>query len=148
FSLTPGPTGGELGSLPNSTVYNTIINSFLCPSDPNANSQRTNSYYASFGPTTYTDPIHTPGMFAVWTSYGIKDCTDGTSNTIAYVEALTGLDVPVDPSLEAPTSTPYRGNFLTGAQDPGFPTTQGPDDPIGYFNGGDQYFMASQNPAN
>jgi prepilin-type processing-associated H-X9-DG protein len=29
-------------------------------------------------------------LFCYWVSYGIKDCTDGTSNTVAYAECLTG----------------------------------------------------------
>jgi prepilin-type N-terminal cleavage/methylation domain-containing protein/prepilin-type processing-associated H-X9-DG protein len=30
------------------------------------------------------------GLFAYWISYGIQDCTDGTSNTVAYSESLVG----------------------------------------------------------
>ena len=81
-----------IGSYPNSTIYNTVINSFLCPSDPNADFDRSNSYFASIGSTTYESPIHTSGMFAVWNSYGLRDCTDGSSNTIAFAESLTGQD--------------------------------------------------------
>ncbi len=81
---------GHAGVGPNSTVYNAVISSYLCPSDPNAGALRSNSYHASIGSTTCESPINTPGMFAVWTSYGIRDCTDGTSNTIAFAEALTG----------------------------------------------------------
>ena len=28
------------------------------------------------------------GMFVLWLAYGIKDCTDGTSNTIIFTESL------------------------------------------------------------
>lgn len=30
------------------------------------------------------------GLFAYWISYGIRDCTDGTSNTVAFSESLVG----------------------------------------------------------
>ncbi len=30
------------------------------------------------------------GMFTYWNCYGIRDCTDGTSNTIAFAESLVG----------------------------------------------------------
>jgi prepilin-type N-terminal cleavage/methylation domain-containing protein/prepilin-type processing-associated H-X9-DG protein len=30
------------------------------------------------------------GLFAYWISYGISDCTDGTSNTVAFSESLVG----------------------------------------------------------
>ena len=42
----------------NSTVYNSKINSFLCPSDTNAGRANMNSYYASIGTTT--SPATTP----------------------------------------------------------------------------------------
>ena len=75
----------------NATVWNLKISSFLCPSDGNAGKDHFNSYHGSFG--TGTDPwaTSTNGMFAPrFTAYSIADFTDGTSSTIAYVEALTG----------------------------------------------------------
>ena len=61
FALGPGTGGGMIGSFPNSTVYNTVINSFLCPSDSNADFDRSNSYLASIGSTTFESPINTSG---------------------------------------------------------------------------------------
>jgi prepilin-type N-terminal cleavage/methylation domain-containing protein len=61
FALGPGAGGQMIGSYPNSTIYNSVINSFLCPSDPNAGFDRSNSYHASIGSTTYESPINTPG---------------------------------------------------------------------------------------
>ena len=75
----------------NATVWNLKVASFLCPSDQNAGKDHFNSYHGSFG--TGTDPwaTRTNGFFAPrYTSYGVADIVDGTSNTIAYVEALTG----------------------------------------------------------
>ena len=115
----PAARGGMLGSAPNSTVYNAVISSYLCPSDPNAGRQRSNSYHASIGSTTYESPITTPGMFAVFTSYGIRDCTDGTSNTIAFAEALTGRDNAASRAIR-PRATP------TGATSSRTPTTPAP----------------------
>ena len=77
FQLGPGAVGTLGGSAYNSTVYNTVLNPFLCPSDYYAGRMRPNSYHASIGSTTYESPINTPGMFAVFASYGIRDCTNG-----------------------------------------------------------------------
>ena len=47
------------------------------------------------------------GMFAYWICYGIRDCSDGTSQTIAYAESLVG---------DASGPTPcHRNNNTTGA---------------------------------
>jgi prepilin-type N-terminal cleavage/methylation domain-containing protein/prepilin-type processing-associated H-X9-DG protein len=96
----------------NSTVYATILSSYMCPSDPwvGGKSGNLNSYMASYG-TTISMPDYWPGwtqqgssgMFAVWMSYGISDCIDGTSNTVAYSEAITG---------NGQYSTLYKGNGL------------------------------------
>jgi prepilin-type N-terminal cleavage/methylation domain-containing protein/prepilin-type processing-associated H-X9-DG protein len=142
FSWGPGASGDESGSAINSTVYNSLINSFLCPSDPNANRQRSNSYHASIGSTTYESPITTPGMFAVWTSYGIRDCTDGTSNTIAFAEALTGSDNAV--STNTSQGNAYRGDVVENANNPGT-GGQGSDDPQGYYGTAAQFLYASAN---
>jgi len=47
------------------------------------------------------------GMFTYWLPFGIRDCTDGTSNTIAYSESLTG-----DNNNPVPT---HRNNGVTGS---------------------------------
>ena len=88
----------------NSTVINAQIKGFLCPSDPQAGSNYTasNNYYASVGTTTNLQTgtggrkvvtlanFPTTGMFALQQAYGINNCTDGTSNTIAFSESTVG----------------------------------------------------------
>ena len=76
----------------NSTAYNTKINSLLCPSDGNAGKSNICSYGASQGTTTfnYVDPGQSSGLFTYFRVYDIADCTDGTSNTIAFAEQLVG----------------------------------------------------------
>jgi prepilin-type processing-associated H-X9-DG protein len=144
FNLGPGCSGGMLGSAPNSTVYNAVISSYLCPSDPNAGAQRSNSYHASIGSTTYESPVTTPGMFAVFTSYGIRDCTDGTSNTIAFAEALTGRALAV--SGNTSQGDAYPGDVVENAHNPGT-GGQGADDPQGFFGTNAQFLTASSNSA-
>ncbi len=75
----------------NSTVWNTKVNAFLCPSDGKAGSDHLNSYYASFGTGTNPWSSSTNGIFPIENSaYSIATVTDGTSNTIAFVEGLVG----------------------------------------------------------
>ncbi len=84
-----------------------------------------NSYYASVGPTSNAGsdtpprggngfggggccPISvspTSGMFAFRIAYGLRDCTDGSSNTIAFSEGLTG----------GPVQAPMNGQMIMGA---------------------------------
>jgi prepilin-type N-terminal cleavage/methylation domain-containing protein/prepilin-type processing-associated H-X9-DG protein len=79
------------GAALNATVWNTKVSAFLCPSDGNAGKDFLNSYHGSFGTGTLPWQGNTNGVFAPGqTAYGISDITDGTSNTIAYAEALTG----------------------------------------------------------
>ncbi|MHC5538558.1 DUF1559 family PulG-like putative transporter [Singulisphaera rosea] len=144
FSWLPGSAGNVTGSPFNSTVYNTVINSFLCPSDANAGRLRNNSYHASIGSTTYESPINTPGMFAVFTAYGIRDVTDGTSNTIAFAEALTGR--ATQNSGNTSQGDAYRGDVIENATDPGT-GGQGSDDPSGFYGQAAQFLYASSNQA-
>ena len=112
---------GSTSSPINSTVYNLLLTIYMCPSDPwvGGKSNNLNSYHASFGTTaeqpdfypgwqTWTAPDRkgSTGLFATWISYGISDCVDGTSNTVAYSEALCG---------NGQYGTKYRGNGVMPA---------------------------------
>jgi len=92
------------GGFINATAYNTKINMFLCPSDGNAGRVNNNSYHASVGTTTNNidrNPKGSSGLFAFQACYSLADVTDGTSNTVAYAEALCG---------DTTTASPVRAN--------------------------------------
>jgi prepilin-type N-terminal cleavage/methylation domain-containing protein/prepilin-type processing-associated H-X9-DG protein len=89
----------------NATGTNVKINTFCCPSDPNAgipdhnNTTNTNNYYGCIGTTTLITTntlantlsgVQTTGIFTWQASYGIRDVIDGTSNTIAFAECQVG----------------------------------------------------------
>jgi prepilin-type N-terminal cleavage/methylation domain-containing protein/prepilin-type processing-associated H-X9-DG protein len=123
----------------NTTAFYTKINSFLCPSDGNAGVGGTspciNSYYASTGTTNYsnggTDSFTgqyggtnngtvvsqcnggtgSTGVFYYAIAYGIQNITDGTSNTVAFAEGLTGTNgnVRVTYSSGVNTTTGWEG---------------------------------------
>ncbi len=127
------------GFYANSTVTGTRISVFLCPSDANAGSTQVLrsadgrmdtldlSYVASSGTTT-TSPNNTAptntwatqgstGMFWWYIPYGIRDCVDGSSNTIAFSEALvTNGGTTATP---ATISNKYPGNSITGVSGAG-----------------------------
>ena len=99
----------------NSTVSLTLLSIYLCPSDNNngrkgSGNPKLNNYVASIGTTTIQLPTNgTSGLFATWVNYGIRDCTDGTSNTVAFSEFLV-------PNTNIPG---YRGNGTTNYSEPG-----------------------------
>ena len=90
----------------NSTALYTKINSYLCPSDGKAGSVFNNSYYVSQGATAQNTPTQANGLFVYNNAYGIRDCTDGTSNTVAASEGIVG-DGNGNPTL-------YRGSGVIG----------------------------------
>jgi prepilin-type N-terminal cleavage/methylation domain-containing protein/prepilin-type processing-associated H-X9-DG protein len=117
FSWSPEGDGASSSAI-NATVFNTIMSVYMCPSDPwvGVKSNNLNSYQGSIGTTaeqpdfypgwqTWTNPDRkgSTGLFAIWISYGISDCVDGTSNTVAYSEALTG---------NGQYNTIYKGNGM------------------------------------
>ena len=95
-----GVDGGASNYVINSTVTQTVITSFLCPSDGNAGrvSGNLNSYALSQGPTLIGsvnspyngNPYDTSGLFTHQKAYTFANVTDGTSNTIAASELLVG----------------------------------------------------------
>jgi prepilin-type N-terminal cleavage/methylation domain-containing protein/prepilin-type processing-associated H-X9-DG protein len=98
----------------NATATNAQIKTFICPSDPNAgapdhnNTTNTNNYYGCVGTTMNFSQINntkynkqglntrslgnwpTTGLFTFQQSYGVNTIIDGTSNTIAFAEAVVG----------------------------------------------------------
>jgi prepilin-type N-terminal cleavage/methylation domain-containing protein/prepilin-type processing-associated H-X9-DG protein len=120
----------------NSTVFNTPISTFLCPSDGLAasgsvNSQMVelgffgesnlNSYLGSMGTTTNpTNPTST-GVFAHSTAYGIPSITDGTSNTIAFSEGLVssnGHGQKWRDGVSTPAASPLGPGLLDARSNP------------------------------
>jgi prepilin-type N-terminal cleavage/methylation domain-containing protein/prepilin-type processing-associated H-X9-DG protein len=98
----------------NLTVTNTVINTFICPSDGESpdipNSRQwygdTNNYFASLGTTTETFFMpDSTGLFAHLRAYGVQNVTDGTSNTIAFSEGLIATDT---------LWRPWRGGVSAG----------------------------------
>ena len=131
FSITPIDT--PLAAL-NQTAVTTTINSFICPSDPQMlqttswGEKVQNSYSGSVGISDLSDALNantpvgreTSGMFAFVLSHGHRDCSDETSNTVAFSEGIGG-----NPPGSSGGSNAYRGNNV---QAPGGRTTETPLD--------------------
>jgi prepilin-type N-terminal cleavage/methylation domain-containing protein/prepilin-type processing-associated H-X9-DG protein len=138
----------------NTTVTNTRISVFLCPSDPNSGTTtvirggdgRTDTlemnYCGSVGTTTnspnntaYSNPWATmgsTGLFWWLIPYGIHSVTDGSSNTIAFSEAIVS---------NGTSNNTFRGNSLQNVSGAG--GTGG----SGGANSGAQWSDANMNPA-
>ena len=114
------PTGGAAN---NQTINDTIISFLPLPLRRQCRAeQNLNSYYACYGTTIQTCIVDhrlaaagpSTGLFTQWAVYGIRDCTDGTSNTVAFSEALTGngQGSAYGGSMTNTNPSKYRGNFI------------------------------------
>ncbi len=109
FNFGCEDASGTLAYRVQATSQTAQVKAFLCPSDPysgknnNNGTRNTNNYYACIGTTTYfavagggstsiatLKNTESSGLFAFQRSYGIASCTDGTSNTVAFSEAVVG----------------------------------------------------------
>jgi prepilin-type N-terminal cleavage/methylation domain-containing protein/prepilin-type processing-associated H-X9-DG protein len=80
-STWPPATNNYRGSIGTTTeVYGWSTGYACCQPDP---------FNFNKGGPPATGPFST-GMFCYWSAFGIRDCTDGSSNTIAFSEALVG----------------------------------------------------------
>lgn len=91
------------------------INSYRGSLGTTTRANNTNTQGVGYG-TCAPDPFNfygpsctsnsTTGLFTYWNCYGIRDCLDGTSNTVAFAEGLVG-----DATNPLPS---HRNNAITG----------------------------------
>jgi prepilin-type processing-associated H-X9-DG protein len=110
----------------NLTVRETKLSTFLCPSDGFAGTWCNNSYNTCYGTSIkscnwqgYPSNTQSSGMFVQWNCYGIASCTDGTSNTIAMSESLTGDGQGAGYGGNTQNPSRYRGNMILDFNDSG-----------------------------
>jgi prepilin-type N-terminal cleavage/methylation domain-containing protein len=163
WGIEEGAPGSSLPIDINVTAADTQLNMFLCPSDPlsgnggslsfyNNNDRDTSSYYGCVGattrlsvsngvdtgtiqfiPTANFPSTESTGMFSFQKAYGLRDCTDGSSNTIFYSEGV--VNPPnTGPKIKNEGVTRQHGSDLAHTQrlvqparDPGGHTTLRPD---------------------
>jgi prepilin-type N-terminal cleavage/methylation domain-containing protein/prepilin-type processing-associated H-X9-DG protein len=116
FSLPFNPPTGAA----NNTASETLVNSFLCPSDPTTNqidqnNRREGNYMVNWGNSNWAQdmiaannpftgnplvpPNPVPFLGAPFTmdkSYGIQNITDGTSNSLLMAEVIIGATMPTN----------------------------------------------------
>jgi len=139
--MCPSDTEVNKGGPPPSALVN-LVNWGNATFPPQTNSYRgsigtTTSVYGSIGTTTSVnnrgtgyaccepDPFNfsgastvgspfSTGLFGYWIANGLQDCTDGSSNTIAFSESLVG-----NADNNSPMWATRRNNSVTGVNDPG-----------------------------
>jgi prepilin-type processing-associated H-X9-DG protein len=99
FNFSQGSVIGAAANytVTNSTVFLSSITTYLCPSDSGSTVFKYGTNYnCSIGPqfnfnwSGRTSSGAGVGLFVDRMSFGVRDCTDGTSNTLAFGEALIG----------------------------------------------------------
>ncbi len=127
FSYSPG-WSGQYGQICNYTVFTSKMAVLLCPSDGNSGKGSTqggygniNNYFASIGTTTsnccQNNDFNTTGMFAYENNFDIAAVTDGTSNTIAFSESLTGQTGSYTPGFRGNATGNIGSNSAANLQD-------------------------------
>jgi prepilin-type N-terminal cleavage/methylation domain-containing protein/prepilin-type processing-associated H-X9-DG protein len=112
----PAVYGGT--NVQNTTVRNSVVNSFLCPSDASSPLFSGTDYAASYGPQwnwgdTNSGAVQT-GAFAYATGSAIASFTDGMSNTVMVLEVLRGdLDTKKTNADAYDSATGFAGNNLS-----------------------------------
>ena len=95
----------DVGYNVNSTVFNTRLAFFLCPSDGKSGPSNTNNYMGSMGTATNPWTLLGNGIFSNQTCSSFSNLRDGSTTTIAFSEALVS---------DALHSTNYRDGVATG----------------------------------
>jgi prepilin-type N-terminal cleavage/methylation domain-containing protein len=120
--------------LTNSTVVNSQVNTFICPSNPYSGVYPySSSYGASVGPQFRWDATSGGlgvGVFAAQQTRGLREIVDGASSTVAFSEINTGDNqVGSHNHTEFFTGVPWPSNAPTGNG-----ADQVATNPVGYAN--------------
>jgi len=114
----------DQATVTNITAREIKVAAFLCPSDGFAGPWDNNSYNVCSGTSIkscnwlgYPSNNQSSGMFTQWTSYSIASCTDGTSNTIAMSESLTGDGQGAGYGGNTANPSRYKGNMILDFND-------------------------------
>jgi len=123
----------------NYTGVNTRVAAYLCPSDPHSGISSLTNYMTCSGTTTTGQALNssssgiyyktanakTTGIFQLCNATKVADVTDGTSNTIAFMETYVGqapdsVDTRADDRIAegSPLGTWSKTECLEGVADP------------------------------
>jgi prepilin-type N-terminal cleavage/methylation domain-containing protein len=126
-TTTPNVPPGGAAPWSGWSGYNMSIAGFKCPSDPVLVQPRgTVNYAFNIGDfiTNNRDETRSNGLFACNTTYGVRDVTDGTSNTLAFAErcvanigwqSQSGVDVRQGTLGNVTSITTNPGSCITSA---------------------------------